>query len=62
MATGFLQVMVTTQTAIPLENVKITVIDSASGKLLEDKTVYTDASGQSPLIELETVDIQYTLD
>ena len=37
MATGFLQVMVTTQTAIPLENVKITVIDSASGKLLEDR-------------------------
>ncbi len=62
MATGFLQVMVTTQTAIPLENVKITVIDSASGKLLEDKTVYTDSSGQSPQIELETVDRQYTLD
>lgn len=62
MATGFLQVMVTTQTAIPLENVKITVIDSASGKLLADKTVYTDSSGKSPLIELETVDRQYTLD
>ena len=30
MATGFLQVMVTTQTALPLENVKITVIDSAN--------------------------------
>ena len=62
MATGFLQVMVTTQTALPLENVKITVIDSASGQLLEDKTVYTDSSGNSPLIELETVDRQYTLD
>lgn len=62
MATGFLQVMVTTQTALPLENVKITVIDSASGRLLENKTVYTDASGQTPLIELETVDRQYTFD
>lgn len=60
MATGFLQVMVTTQTALPLENVKITVIDSASGKVLEDKTVFTDSSGQSPLIELETVDKEYT--
>ena len=62
MATGFLQVMVTTQTALPLENVKITVIDSASGQQLEEKTVYTDSSGNSPLIELETVDRQYTLD
>ena len=62
MATGFLQVMVTTQTALPLENVKITVIDSASGKTLEDKTVYTDDSGKTPLIELETIDRQYTLD
>ena len=62
MVTGFLQVMVTTQTAIPLENVKITVIDSASGKVLADKTVYTDSSGKSPLIELETVERQYTLD
>ncbi|MBP0980197.1 MAG: hypothetical protein J6Q18_01395, partial [Oscillospiraceae bacterium] len=62
MATGFLQVMVTTQTALPLENVKITVIDSASGKLLEDKTAYTDSSGKTALIELETVDRQYTLD
>lgn len=62
MATGFLQVMVTTQTALPLENVKITVIDSASGQLMEEKTVYTDSSGNSPLIELETVDRQYTLD
>ena len=62
MATGFLQVMVTTQTALPLENVKITVIDSASGKTLENKTVYTDNSGKTPLIELETIDRQYTLD
>ncbi len=62
MATGFLQVMVTTQTALPLQDVKITVIDSASGRVLEDKTAFTDQSGQSPLIELETVDRQYSLD
>ena len=45
MATGFLQVMVTTQTALPLENVKITVIDSASGKTLEEVLVVTHAQG-----------------
>ncbi len=61
MATGYLQVMVTTQTALPLGDVKITVTDSASGKLLEEKTVYTDSSGQSPLIELETVDRELSL-
>ena len=62
MPTGFLQVMVTTQTAIPLENVKITVIDSASRQTLEDKTAFTDASGQTPPISLETARRQYSLD
>ena len=61
MATGFLQVMVTTQTALPLENVKITVIDSATQQVLEDKTAYTDSSGQTPLIELDTVEASYSL-
>ena len=61
MATGFLQVMVTTQTALPLENVKITVTDSATQQVLEEKTVYTDGSGRSPLIELETVEKEYSL-
>ncbi len=61
MATGFLQVMVTTQTALPLENVKITVKDSATGKVLEDKTSYTDKSGQTAMIELETVDKELSL-
>ena len=62
MATGYLQVMVTTQTALPLENVRITVIDSATQQVLEDKTAYTDTSGQTPLIELDTVDREYSLD
>ncbi len=62
MATGFLQVMVTTQTALPLENVKITIIDSATQQVLTDKTAYTDSSGQTPLIELETVAARYSLD
>ena len=62
MPTGFLQVMVITQTAIPLENVKITVIDSATQQELADKTAYTDTNGQTPLIELETVDREYSLD
>ena len=62
MATGFLQVMVTTQTALPLENVKITITDSATQQVLEDKTAYTDSSGQTPLIPLETVAADYSLD
>ncbi len=62
MATGYLQVMVTTQTALPLRDVKITIIDSASGKVLEEKTIYTDQSGQTPIIELETVSKELSLD
>ena len=62
MPTGFLQVMVTTQTALPLENVKITVIDSATQQVLADKTAYTDASGQTEIIELPTVSQEYSLD
>ncbi len=62
MPTGYLQVMVTTQTALPLENVKITVIDSATQQVLQDKTAYTDASGKTPLIQLDTVSAEYSLD
>lgn len=62
MATGFLQVMVTTQTALPLEDVKITVVDSATQEVLEEKTAYTDESGQTPPIALETVARSYSLD
>jgi len=62
MPTGYLQVMVTTQTALPLENAKITVIDSATSQVLEDKITYTDQSGKSPVIELETVARTYSLD
>lgn len=62
MPTGYLQVMVTTQTALPLENVKITVIDSATSQTLESKTAYTDSSGKTPLIELETAGRAYSLD
>lgn len=62
MPTGFLQVMVTTQTALPLEDVKITIIDSATSQVLEEKTAYTDESGKTPLIELETAAREYSLD
>ena len=62
MPTGYLQVMVTTQTALPLENVKITVIDSTTQQVLEDKTAYTDSSGKTPLIQLDTVSVEYSLD
>ena len=62
MAKGYLQVMVTSQTAIPLKDVKITVIDGNSLKVLEDKEMTTDANGQSGTIELETVAKSYSLD
>lgn len=62
MATGYLQVMVTTQGSLPLENVKVTVADGETLRPLEDKTSYTDINGQSAMIRLETVDESYSLD
>lgn len=62
MATGYLQVMVTTQGSLPLENVKITITDGRTMKVLDDKTSYTDSSGQSALTRLDTVDVEYSLD
>ena len=47
MATGFLQVMVTTQTAIPLENVKITVIDSPAAKCWQIKQCTQTAAAKA---------------
>lgn len=62
MPTGLLQVTVTTQESLPLENVKITITDGQTLKVLEDKALITDQNGQSRTIELETVSAQYSFD
>ena len=41
MATGRLQVRVTTQIILPLENVQILITEADTQLLLEQKTVYT---------------------
>ena len=57
---GNLQVTVTTGQALPLKDVKITVADAQTLQTLTDKERSTDENGQTPLIELETVDKKYT--
>ena len=62
MATGRLQVRVTTQIILPLENVQILITEADTQLLLEQKTVYTDENGVTEFIELETVPKQFSLD
>lgn len=62
MATGRLQVRVTTQIILPLENVQILIAEADTQLLLEQKTVYTDENGITAFIELETVPKQFSLD
>lgn len=62
MATGFLQVRVTTQILLPLEGAQVLVWDGETSRFLADKTVYTDRNGVSPSIELETVPKAFSLD
>lgn len=62
MPIGLLQVMVTTQESLPLENVKITISDGETLKNLEDKTAFTDKNGQTTDITLETVSRSYSQD
>ena len=57
---GNLQVTVTTGQALPLKDVKVTVADAQTLQTLTDKERSTDENGQTPLIELETVDKKYT--
>lgn len=53
--------MVTTQTAIPLQDVKITITDGETLNTLE-RTYLTDESGQTVNIPLETVSREYSFD
>ena len=62
MATGRLQVRITTQIILPLENVQILITEADTSLLLEQKTVYTNSDGLTDYIELETVDKSLSLD
>lgn len=62
MATGRLQVRVTTQLILPLENVQVLITEADTLLLLEQKTVYTDKNGVTAFIELDTVPKEYSLD
>lgn len=62
MPSGFLQVMVTTQAAVPLQDVKISIVDGETLKVLSDKQTITDENGQTELIALPTVDKELSLD
>ena len=62
MATGRLQVRITTQIILPLENAQILIVEADTSLFLEQKTVYTDKNGVTPFIELETVPKELSLD
>ena len=61
MATGRLQVRVTTQIILPLANVQILITEADTSLLLEQKTVVTNSEGLTDYIELETVDKSLSL-
>ncbi len=56
MPTGFLQVKVSTQSALPVENALIKIIDSKTMQVLDEYTTYTDISGNTQKLELDTID------
>ena len=62
MATGRLQVRITTQIILPIENAQILITEADTTLLLEQKTVYTNSDGITSFINLETVDKQLSLD
>ena len=62
MATGRLQVRITTQIILPVANAQILITEADTSMLLEQKTVYTNNDGLTDYIELETVDRNLSLD
>ena len=61
-ATGYLQVRITTQLILPVKNVQIMITEADTSLLLEQKTVYTNNEGLTTYIELETVPKQLSLE
>ena len=62
MATGYLQVRITTQIILPVVNAQILITEADTSVLLEQKTVYTNNEGLTEYIELETVPKELSLD
>ena len=62
MATGYLQVRITTQLILPVVNAQILITEADTSVLLEQKTVYTNNEGLTEYIELETVPKELSLD
>ena len=54
MATGRLQVRITTQIILPVENAQILITEADTSLLLEQKTATTNSNGLTDYIELET--------
>lgn len=61
MATGQLQVRITTQLILPVPNAKILITEADTSLLLEQKTVTTNQNGLTPFIQLETVTKELSL-
>ena len=62
MATGRLQVRITTQIILPVPDAKILITEADTSLLLEQKTVTTNSNGLTPWIELNTVPKEMSLD
>ena len=62
LATGYLQVRITTQAILPVVNAQIIITEADTSLLLEQKTVYTNQDGLTTFIELETVPKELSLD
>ena len=61
MATGRLQVRITTQIILPVPNAKIRITEADTSLLLEQKTVVTNETGLTPWVELDTVPKELSL-
>lgn len=61
MATGYLQVRITTQIILPVVNAQVLITEADTSLLLEQKTVYTNSDGITEYIELETVEKNLSL-
>jgi len=62
LATGYLQVRITTQLILPVVNAQVLITEADTSLLLEQKTVYTNSEGLTDYIELETVPKEFSLD
>ncbi len=55
MPTGYLQVKITTQSALPVQDALVKIIDSKTMQVLEEYTSYTDKNGNTQKFSLDTI-------